>query len=148
MSYSSDPILHFLVFSWECLEISTSFSINWITFYHVTLDYSFHSMSLACIFFSLGLLSLSLGFGASSQLVVFCLVFWDMFIDDDHLFTPYTYHGLNAPFFVWSLIQFSTRCSLFHYKKVKDTFSHLHFFREIRLDHLIIFSLHEARVKD
>ena len=31
-----------------------SFSISWITFYHVTLDYSFHTMSLACIFFPWG----------------------------------------------------------------------------------------------
>ena len=46
--YSLDPMFSLLVSSWECSEIGTNLSISWITFCHVTLDYSFHSMSLAC----------------------------------------------------------------------------------------------------
>ena len=71
-----------------------------------------------------------------------------MFIDHDHLvFTLYTYHGLSTSFFVGSLIQFSTRCSYYHYRKVKGTFSHSHFFRESCLDHFIILSLMELELK-
>ena len=75
--------------------------------------------------------------GTSFHFVVTCLTLWDMFIDP--FFTLYIYCGPNTSFFVWSLIQFSTRCSYCHYRKVKDTFSHLHFFLESCLDHLIIF---------
>ena len=117
-----------------------SLSIGWITFRHVTLDYVFHSMSLACFllraFILISWLDIPLHF------VVTYLMLQDMFIDHDHLvFALYTYHGLSTPFFVGYLIQFSIRCSYFHYGKVKDTFSYSHFFRESHLDHLIIFLL-------
>ena len=118
-----------------------SLSIGWITFRHVTLDYVFHSMSLACFllraFILISWLDIPLHF------VVTYLMLQDMFIDHDHLvFALYTYHGLGTFFFfVGSLIQFSTRRSYVHYRKVKDTFLHPHFFREFRLDHLIIFLL-------
>ena len=59
----------------------------------------------------------------------------------------YTYHGPNTLFFVRSLIQFSTRYSYSHYGKVKDTFSHLHFFLESCLNHLIIFLFMELELK-
>ena len=58
----------FLVSSRECSEIGMSFNISWITFFHVALDYSFHSMNLTCFFsqgFRLSLLAwhiLSFGF--------------------------------------------------------------------------------------
>ena len=60
----------------------------------------FFSLNEFSMFFFLGAFVSLSWFGTSSQLVVFCLVFWDMFIDHDYLFTPYTYHGLNTPFFV------------------------------------------------
>ena len=102
LSHYLDPMLSLLVSSWECSEIGMSFSISWITFCHVTLDYSFHSMSLACflprafVFFY--------WLGTSFHFVVTYLMLWDMFIDHNHLFTPYTYHGPSTPFFVRSLI--------------------------------------------
>ena len=92
--------------------------------FHVALVYVFHSISLTCfllkafIFFS--------WLGTSFHFIVTCLMLWDMFID--HLFTPYIYHGPSTLFLVWSLIRFSTRCSYCHYRNVKGTFSHLHFF--------------------
>ena len=119
LTHHLDPVLLLLVSNWECSEIGTSFSISWITFCHVALDYSFHSMSLAC-FLPRAFVSLS-WLGTSFHFVVTCLMLWDMFID--HIFTPYIYHGPSTPFFVWSLIQFSTRCSYCHYGKVKDTFT-------------------------
>ena len=138
-SYSLDPILSLLVSSWECFEIGTSFSISWITFFHVTLDYSFHSMSLTC-FFPRDFVSLS-WLGTSFQLIVFCLMLWDMFIDHDHPFTSYTYHRPSTPFFVQFFIQISTRCSHFHYENVKDTFSHSHSFERFALITLSFFLL-------
>ena len=144
LTHHLDPVLLPLVSNWECSEIGTSFSISWITFCHVALDYSFHLMSLAC-FLHRAFVSLS-WLGTSFHFVVTCLMLWDMFIDYDHLFIPYTYHEPSIPFFVWSLIQFSTRCSHFHYGKVKGTFSHSHLFWESRLDHLI-FSLMELGLK-
>ena len=75
-----------------------SFNISWITFFHVALDYSFHLMSLTC-FFLRAFVSIS-WLSTSSQLVVFFLMLWDMFIDHDNLFTQYTYHGASIPFFV------------------------------------------------
>ena len=60
-------------------------------------------------------------------------------------YTPIT--GLVPHFFIGYLIQFSTQCSYFHYGKVKGTFSYPHIFREIRLDHLVIFSLMELGLK-
>ena len=114
-------------------------------FCHVALDYSFHLMSLACflprVFVFLSWLDTSFHF------VVTYLMLWDMFIDHDHFFTSYTYHGPNTLFFVRSLIPFSTRCSYFHYGKVKGTFSHLHFFLESCLNHLIIFLFMELELK-
>ena len=99
----------------------------------------FYLTSLACslprVFVLISWLDAPLHF------VITHMMLWDMFID--HLFTLYAYHGLNTSSFVWSLVQFSTRCSYFHYGKVKGAFSHPHFFREIRLDHPIIFSLME-----
>ena len=136
-SYHLDPVLSYFVSSWECLEISTSLSICWITFCLVALDSFSYLMSLAC-FLPKAFLSLS-WFGTSFHFAITCLMLWDMLVDHDHIFTPYTYHGPSTPFFVRSLIQFSTRCSHFHYGKVKDMFSHSHFFLGIRLDHLIIF---------
>ena len=117
-----------------------SLGIGWTASCHVALDYSFpHSMSLAC-FLPRAFVFLS-WLGTSFHFVITCLMLWDMFIDHDHLFTLYTYHGPSTPFFVQSLIQFSTRCSYFHYRKVKDSFSYSHLFREICLDHLITFFL-------
>ena len=121
--YTLDPMFSLLVSSWECSEIGTSLSICWITFCHVALDYSFHSMSLAC-FLPRAFVFLS-WLGTPFHFVVTHLVLWDMFFDHDNLFTLYTYHRLSTLFFVRSLIQFSTRCSHFHYGKMKDTF-HIH----------------------
>ena len=122
-----------------------SFNISWIIFCHVALVYSFHSMSLAC--FLLGAFVSLSWLGTSSQLVVFCLMLWDMFIDHDHLFALYTYHEPSTSFFVWSLIQFSTRCSHFHYGKVKGTFSHSHSFERFTLITLSFFLFMELKLK-
>ena len=110
---------------------------------HVVLVCSFHSMSLSC-FLPKALIFLP-WLDTSFHFAITYLMLWDMFID--HLFTLYTYHGLNTPFFVGSLVQFSTRRSYFHYKKVKGTFLHSHFFRESCLDHLTIFLSYGARVE-
>ena len=129
---------------WECSEISMSLSIGWITFRLVALVCVFHLTSLACflprVFFVLiSWLDTPLHF------VVTYSILWDMFID--HLFTLHTSHGLGTSFFVWSLVRFSTRCSYFHYRKVKGTFSYSHFFSESCLDHLTIFSLMKLKSK-
>ena len=113
--------------------------------YYVTLDYVFHSISLSC-FLPRAFVFLS-WFDTSIHFVDTYLILQDMFIDHDHLILAlYTYHELDTSFFVWSLIQFSTRCSYFHYGKVKGTFSHPYFF-ESCLDHLTIFSLMELESK-
>ena len=106
----------------------------------VILDYVSHSMSLTC-FLPKAFIFLS-WLDTSFHFVDTYLILRDMFIDHDHLVLAlYTYHEPDTSFFVWSLIQFSTRCSYFHYGKVKDTFAYSHFFRESHLDHLIIFLL-------
>ena len=125
----------FLVSSWECLEIGLGLSIGRITFRLVALVCVFHSISLAC-FLPRAFVIIS-WLGTPLHFVVTHSILWDMFTD--HLFILYTYHGLSTSSFVWSLVRFSTRCSYFHYRKVKDTFSYSHIFREIRLDHLITF---------
>ena len=101
-----------------------------------------------CHVFSLGLSFFFLWLDTSFHFAITYWILRDMFIHHDHLdFALYTYHEPDTSFFVWSLIQFSTRCSYFHYGKVKGAFSHPHFFREIRLDHPIIFSLMELGLK-
>ena len=106
----------------------------------------FTRLSLACFLPKVFILISWLD--ASFHFVDIYLMLRDMFIDHDHLvFTLYTYHEPDTSFFVWSWIRSSTRCSYFHYRKVKDTFSYSHVFREIRLDHLIIFSLMELELK-
>ena len=115
-----------------------SFSISWITFCHVTLDYSFHSMSLACflprafVFFY--------WLGTSFHFVVTYLMLWDMFIDHDHLvFALYTYHGLSTLFLCWILDSIFDSTLIFSLRKGdRDVFTFT-FFWEIHLDHLIIF---------
>ena len=79
--------------------------------------------------------------GTSFHFAITCLMLWDMFVDHDHFLTPYTYHGPSIPFFVRFLIQFSTRCSYFHYGKVKCTFSHSHFFQGFSLITQLFFSM-------
>ena len=110
---------------------------------HVTLDYVFHSMSLAC-FLPRVLCSHFLARHTPSL----CFHSLDTlgYVHRSYFFTLYAYHGLSTSSFVWSLVQFSTRCSYFHYEKVKDTFSHPYFF-ESCLDHLTIFSLMELESK-
>ena len=102
-----------------------SLSIGWITFCLVALVCFFHSMSLAC-FLPRAFVLIS-WLDTPFHFVVTHSILWDMFID--HLCTLYTYHGLITSFFVRSLVRFSTRCSYFHYRKVKDTFSYSHIFR-------------------
>ena len=112
---------------------------------HVTLDYVFHSMSLSC-FLPRAFVFLSWP-DTPIHFVVTYLILRDMFIHYDLLvFALYTYHEPDTSFFVWSLIQFSTRCSYFHYGNVKGTFSHPYFF-ESCLDHLTIFSFMELESK-
>ena len=115
----------------------------WTILHCVALDYSFHLLSLTCFlprdFVLISWIDTPLHF------VVTHSILWDMFID--HLFTLHAYHELSTSFFVWSLVRFLTWCSYFHYRKVKDTFLHSHFFRESGLDHLIIFSLMELEWK-
>ena len=114
--------------------------------YCVTLDYVFHSMGLSC--FLLRAFVFLFWLNTSFHFVDTYLILRDMFIHYDLLvFALYTYHEPDTPFFVWSLIQISTRCSYFHYGKVKGTFSYSHFFRESCLDHLTIFSLMELESK-
>ena len=102
-------------------------------------------MSLTC-FFPRDFVSLS-WLGTSFQLIVFCLMLWDMFIDHDHPFTSYTYHRPSTPFFVQFFIQISTRCSHFHYGKVKDMFSHSHFFKKFALITSSFFLFMELELK-
>ena len=111
---------------------------------HVTLDYVFHSMSLSC-FLPRAFVFLS-WLDPPLHLVVTHLMLRG-YVHDHLILALYTYHGPSTSLFVWSWIQFSTRCSYFHYRKVKGTFLHSHFFRESRLDHLIIFSLMELELK-
>ena len=110
-----------------------SFSISWITSYLVALDSFFRLLSLACF---LPKVPISFSwFGTSFHFVVtnaleYVHWSWSFFL------TPHTYHGFNAPFVVWSFIQFSTWGSHFHYGKVKGTFSCLHihtFFKRFTL---------------
>ena len=150
LSHHLGLVFSLLVSIWECSEIGMSLSISWITFCHVALDSFSRLMSLTC--FLLRVFVFLYWLGSSFHLIVTYLMLWDMFIDHDHLFTLYTYHGPSTPFFVQSLIQFSTRCSYFHYRKMKGTFSHARFhihvfFERFRLDHLIIFSLYGAWVE-
>ena len=106
----------------------------------------FTRLSLACFLPKVFILISWLD--ASFHFVDIYLMLRDMFIHYDLLvFALYTYHEPDTSFFVWSLIQFSTRCSYFHYGKVKGTFSYSHFFRESCLDHLTIFLSYGARVE-
>ena len=128
----------FLVSSWECSEIGLSLSIGWITFVMSPWVVFFHSTSLSCFlpraFVFLSWLDVPLHF------VVTYLMLQDMFIDHDHLvFALYTYHVPDTSFFVWSLIQFSTRRSYVHYRKVKGMFLHPYFFERFALITLSFF---------
>ena len=146
LSHYLDLVFCFVfVSSWERSEIGMSLGIGWITSCLIALDSFSHLMSLTCflprVFVSISWLDTSFHF------ILTYLMLWDKFIDHDRLFISYTYHGPRISFFVRSLIQFSIRCSQFHYGKVKDTFSYSHFFLEIHLDRLIIFSLYGAWVE-
>ena len=136
-SYSSDPVFPLFSLQLRVLGDWYEFEYRLDHHCHVTLYYVFHSMSLACflprVFVLISWLNTPLHF------VITHMMLWDMFID--HFFTLYAHHGLSTSSSVWSLVQFSTRCSYFHYGMVKGTFSHSHLFREFRLDHLIIFLL-------
>ena len=114
--------------------------------YHVTLDCVFHLTSLS--YFLLRAFVFLSWLDTSFHFAITYLMLRDMFFDHDHLvFALYTYHGLSTSSFVWSWIRFLTRCSYFYYGKVKNTFLHSHFFRDIRLDHLTIFFSYGARVE-
>ena len=113
-------------------------------FCHVTLDYVFHSMSLSC-FLPRAFVFLS-WLAPPLHLVVTHLMLRG-YVHDHLILALYTYHGPGTSLFVWSWIQFSTRRSYFHYRKVKGTFLHSHFFRESCLDHLIIFLFMELKSK-
>ena len=144
-SRSLDPILPLLVSSWECLEINASLSISWTTPCCMVLVSSCCPLSLAhflpraldsLFFLSWHILSVCCHF----LLDVLGYANWSC----SHF---YILHLSWAWYFIfWSicLILFSTR--YFHYRKVKDMFSHSHHFLEIRLYHLIIF-LYGAWVK-
>ena len=137
-SHNMAPVLHFLVFNQECLDIGESLSINWTTpccmvlvssccllslehFLHKTLDsfifLSWHILSVCCHF-----LFEVLGYA--------------------HWLCSYFYilHVSWAWYFIlWSICLFIFSTRYFHYRKVKDMFSHSHHFLEVRLYHLIIF---------
>ena len=139
-SHSSDSTLPLFSLLLRVLGDLFEFEYRLDHLCHVNLDYVFHSMSLAC--FLLRAFILISWLETPLHFVFTRSILWDMFIHHDLLvFALYTYHEPNTSFFVWSLIQFSTQCSYCHYEKVKGTFSHLHFFRESCLDHLIIFLL-------
>ena len=76
-----------------------SLSIGWITFRLVALVCVFHSMSLAC-FLPRAFVIIS-WLGTPLHFVVTHSIFWDMFIDHDHLaLALYTYHEPDTSFFV------------------------------------------------
>ena len=144
--HSSDSTLPLFSFQLRVLRDWYEFEYRSDHLYRVTLDYAFHSMSLSC-FLPRAFVFLS-WLDTSFHFAITYLMLRDMFFDHDHLvFALYTYHGLSTSSFVWSWIRFLTRCSYFYYGKVKNTFLHSHFFRDIRLDHLTIFFSYGARVE-
>ena len=94
--YTSD--LTFPLFSLQLRVLGDryEFEYGWVTFRLVTLVCVFYSMSLAC-FFPRAFVIIS-WLGTPLHFVVTHSILWDMFID--HLFTLYTYHGLNTSSFV------------------------------------------------
>ena len=137
-SYSSDPILHFLVFSWDDLDISASLSISWTTICCVVLVSSCRLLSLARF---LHRASDSFLFLSRHILSVCCHFLLDV-LGHAHwscsLF--YIFHLLWVWYFIlWSICLFLFSTRYFYYKKVKCMFSHSHHFWEVRLYHLIIF---------
>ena len=137
LSHYLDPMFSLLVSSWKCSKISISLSIGWITSCFVALDSFSRLMSLTCL---LPKASISIScLGTSFHFAITCLMLWDMFVDHDHIFALYTYHGPNIPFFIWCSILFSSRCSYLHYRNVKDIFTHSSSFEKVTLITLSFF---------
>ena len=89
----------FLVFSWECLEISASLSISWTIPSHMVLVSSCHSLSLAHFPLGFHIVFFSWFDTFFRFVVTFYLMFWDVLIDHAHFFTFLTCHGLGTSFF-------------------------------------------------
>ena len=130
-------MLPHLVSNWECLEISASLSISWTTLYCMVLVSSCRSLrahflprtSDSLFFLGWHILSVCCHFllnvlGYAHWLCSFFFIF-------------FTYHGLDTSFFGW-LVWFYFQPD-FHYRKVKDRFSHSHHFWDVHIYHLIIF---------
>ena len=96
-SYSSDPTLPLFSLQLRVLGDLFEFEYRLDHLCHVTLDYVFHSMSLAC--FLLRAFILISWLDTPLHFVFTRSILWDMFID--HLFfTLYAYHGLSTSSFV------------------------------------------------
>ena len=100
--HSSDSTLPLFSLQLRVLRDWYEFEYQSDYLYRVTLDYAFHSMSLSC-FLPRAFIFLS-WLDTSFHFAITYLMFRDMFIDHDHLFTLYTYHEPDTSFFVWSLI--------------------------------------------
>ena len=120
-----------------------SLSIGWIAFRLVALDYAFYFTSLTCflprVFILISWLDTPLHF------VVTYLILWDTFMITFLHCLPITGSVPHSLFDHW--FDFQLDAHIFITRKVKDTFSYSHIFREIRLDHLIIFFPYGARVE-
>ena len=133
-----DLVFHFLVSNRECLDIGASLSISWTTPFCMVLVSSCHSLSLAHF---LPRTLDSFLFLSWHILLVFCHFLLDI-LGYAHWLCWYFYILLVSwawYFIPWSICLFIFSTRYFHYRKVKDMFSHSHHFLEVRLYHLIIF---------
>ena len=136
----------FMVFSWECLEISASLSISWTIFCHVVLIHS--SLLLSLTYFLPRALDSFFFFLSWHFLLVCCHFLLDV-LGYAHWLYSHFYILLMSwawYFILWSICLFLFSTRYFYYKKVKNMFSHSHNFWEVHLYHLIIF-LYGARVE-
>ena len=123
-SHNMDPILHLLVSSRECLDISTSLSISWTTPCYMVLVSSCRSLSLAHF---LPGASDSLLFLSWHILLVCCHFMLDVLGYVHWSCSPfYILHLSWASYFIlWSICLFLFSTWYFHYRKVKTCF-HIH----------------------
>ena len=110
-SYSSDPVFPLFSLQLRVLRDLFEFEYRLDHLCHVTLDYVFHSMSLAC--FLLRAFSLISWLDTPLHFVFTCSILWDMFIDHlflhcmlitglvpHHLFDPWFNFRLDARIFI------------------------------------------------
>ena len=141
--YSSDPVFPLFSLQLRVLGDRYEFEYGWITFRLVALVCVFHLMSLACflprVFILISWLDTPLHF------VVTYSILWDTFMITFLHCPPITGLVPHSLFDPW--LNFQLDAHIFITRKVKDTFSYSHIFREIRLGHLIIFFSCGARVE-